>query len=79
VKAVESWRGSKKDPDSSVNTRTVESASVGSPTATKANIIAQNLAKQLDAEQKQFLDKIEKQKADAESRLFQVKIFHVKR
>jgi putative IMPACT (imprinted ancient) family translation regulator len=80
VKAVESWRGSKNDANSFRNTKRMESTSVGesaiSPSATKASLIAENLAKQLDAEQKQFLDRIEKQKADAEGRLLQVRLLH---
>jgi hypothetical protein len=35
-------------------------------------ITAENIAKQLDSEQRQFLAKIEKQKQEAEKKLYQV-------
>ena len=57
MKAVEAWRGGKGRPT----------------TADKNKVVADSLAKQLDTEQREFLQKIEHQKKEAERKLYMVR------
>lgn len=85
VKAVEAWRGAKTSASSANNNNTdhnnnahaigttVNTQSEKSSPNERTKLIAQNLAKQLELEQKEFFEKMEKQKMEAEKRLYLVR------
>lgn len=77
VKAVEAWRGSKRSTNNNNSNEapTPRGVSVGETSTSpndKTKLLAENLAKQLEREQREFLEKIEKQKQEAEKRLYLV-------